>query len=1085
MTDDALGDETPGAAHSDATPQRPDVAALTQDLKDFQRATVHHAFDRLWTAADGTRRFLVADEVGLGKTMVAKGVIAKTIDHLWESIERIDIVYICSNAQIAAQNLNHLRKVSGDAFAFADRLTMLPTVIRTLGSQKVNFVSFTPGTSFNLKSRGGRWEERVLLHRLLAKLWGHDRLRPERWLRFFEGQMGMGSGWQGGRRRFKERVAAFDVADIDDTIVQAFGERIDSQRGPGGGRLVDELVACVDDFNYLRRPPDEALSQRRYALIGTLRTQLAHASVTALEPDLVILDEFQRFKDLLATDPEEETEASELARAIFDHPDARTLLLSATPYKMYTLPDDAQGDDHYDDFARTVRFMAGSEQAREIMHSLRLLRETVISGGDPDIARSAKDAAEQGLRGVMCRTERLAATPDRDGMLRECELPDVRLTADDVRAWRSFDAIASVIDRHDVFEYWRSAPYPLNIMDRGHYRVSQHFIDAIDDQNPDVRNQVAKGHGFLSWEDISAYREVDAGNAKIRGLMADVLYRGVWRLAWIPPTLPYYRLSGPYSDPGLCRFTKRLVFSAWDVVPKAISVMLSYEAERRTVARFGGAVRAYDERKVSRPLEYRMDGERPAAMSLFALMYPSVILARLGDPLAVARELGTLPAESDAVLGVVRNRIAEELAALRGEDPEGRRVDPAWYWAAPILLDRLHRVPGQDEFEKEFGAHDGSDDGGIGLGAHLGSFLDVDVMALGRMPDDLAEVLAHIALASPAIASLRALSRVCGGTGSQTRPMMRAAAFRIATAFRLMFNKPDLVTLLRGEDEGDTFWQAALMHCWEGCLQAVLDEYFHGLVESRSLQDRSGEARADEIADVCSEALGLRTVTNTVEDVRVDPDGVMRSHPRHIRLNIAARFGRATDVDGSEQRETSIRVAFNSPFRPFVLASTSVGQEGLDFHTYSHAVVHWNLPSNPVDLEQREGRVHRYKGHAVRKNVARGHADAALHATVDDPWYAMFLAAAEQRRDGETELTPYWVYPDPDGAAIERYVPAMPLSKEVQKRERLLRTVGAYRMVIGQPRQEDLLRYLMDRGIDASLITVDLRPPRLASSPRR
>ena len=66
-----------------------------------------------------------------------------------------------------------------------------------------------------------------------------------------------------------------------------------------------------------------------------------------------------------------------------------------------------------------------------------------------------------------------------------------------------------------------------------------------------------------------------------------------------------------------------------------------------------------------------------------------------------------------------------------------------------------------------------------------------------------------------------------------------------------------------------------------------------------------------------------------------------------------------------------MRTAFNSPFWPFVLATTSVGQEGLDFHQYCHAVVHWNLPANPVDLEQREGRVHRYKGHAIRKNIAR------------------------------------------------------------------------------------------------------------------
>ena len=54
---------------------------------------------------DPTRRFLVADEVGLGKTLVARGVIAKTIDHLWETVDRIDVVYICSNGQIARQNL--------------------------------------------------------------------------------------------------------------------------------------------------------------------------------------------------------------------------------------------------------------------------------------------------------------------------------------------------------------------------------------------------------------------------------------------------------------------------------------------------------------------------------------------------------------------------------------------------------------------------------------------------------------------------------------------------------------------------------------------------------------------------------------------------------------------------------------------------------------------------------------------------------------------------------------------------------------------------------------------------------------------
>ena len=87
------------------------------------------------------------------------------------------------------------------------------------------------------------------------------------------------------------------------------------------------------------------------------------------------------------------------------------------------------------------------------------------------------------------------------------------------------------------------------------------------------------------------------------------------------------------------------------------------------------------------------------------------------------------------------------------------------------------------------------------------------------------------------------------------------------------------------------------------------------------------------------------------------------------------RFGddEGGDRASGEQpaRRSQLREAFNSPFWPFALVSTSVGQEGLDFHPYCHVVVHWNLPTNPVDLEQREGRVHRYKGHAIRKNVAR------------------------------------------------------------------------------------------------------------------
>ena len=114
--------------------------------------------------------------------------------------------------------------------------------------------------------------------------------------------------------------------------------------------------------------------------------------------------------------------------------------------------------------------------------------------------------------------------------------------------------------------------------------------------------------------------------------------------------------------------------------------------------------------------------------------------------------------------------------------------------------------------------------------------------------------------------------------------------------------------------------------------------------------------------------------------------------------------------------------------------------------------MHWNLPSNPVDLEQREGRVHRYKGHAVRKNVAEKHGPAVLRESPKDLWRSLF-EAAEDDSSTQRGMVPYWLFPLEGGAHIERHVPALPLK----------RSLAVYRMVFGQPRQDDLMAFLLDR----------------------
>ena len=86
--------------------------------------------------------------------------------------------------------------------------------------------------------------------------------------------------------------------------------------------------------------------------------------------------------------------------------------------------------------------------------------------------------------------------------------------------------------------------------------------------------------------------------------------------------------------------------------------MLSYEAERRAIEAAGYSDRRYDDRPITPPLQFRMNGGRTAGMPALALLYPGLILARLGDPLEVARTLGTaMPLSRQALLDAVRDRV--------------------------------------------------------------------------------------------------------------------------------------------------------------------------------------------------------------------------------------------------------------------------------------------------------------------------------------------------------------------------------------------------------------------------------------------
>ena len=1031
--------------------ERFDAEAALRPLKKFQRRTVDYVMRRFYQDSDATMRFLVADEVGLGKTMVARGVIACAIERLWDSVDRIDVLYICSNQAIAGQNINRLNVLGKEEFELPTRLTLLPLQLagdHGLGRNKVNFISLTPGTTFNLRSSTGVSKERALLFHLIK-----NRVEPTRGL-YNLLQVGAGDD------SWKLTVEQTPFDDVDQKLITDF------QVACTNGDLLDDLGELCQLFHRRRNRYPQEMVEPRNKTIARLRSCLAHVCVDALEPDLIILDEFQRFTELLHGDHD----AAMLARELFNYTDregnaARTLLLSATPYWMLTLSGDTEDEgDHYREFIETLRFLFGHDRGPEVAEELsrevdRFRRAILSLPNSKETAREYKWSIEERLRAVIARTERVASTRDRDSMVEEPYLT-VGVEPEDLRAAAAVAEVARVADAPEIVEYWKSAPYLLNFMRDYALKRAIRAYDGKECPAPLLDAITAARPSSLIRRRIREYRPLNPPNGRMRLLMDDVFGDGLDQHLWIPPSLPYYR----DGDSNESRTSKSLVFSSWSVVPDAVAAVLSYEAERRMGVKRAGM--GYFDRQRPRPLQFRITQGRLAGLRALLLIYPSPLIAQAADPLdVIACHSETL--SYDAMRAALASRLEPHLRRLQSAADESTELD-TWQWAGPAVLDALVGNRSRTWLEE--------DDGFVRLGGEdaWGDHLDALREAVrarrigGTVPDSALDLIVDLALGSPAICALRALRRVAP-TLEWDDPALLTAASRVAWGFRTLYNQHDTVALLRRESD-DRYWHSAISHGARNNLQAVLDEYVHCLVESEGLTDKEPRLRVTQLACAVSRAISLLPSQIEVDDPRVR-SGRLGIRRFTMRGRFAMRLADYRDEEGAAARLGGVRDAFNSPFRPFVLATTSIGQEGLDFHSYCHRLYHWNLPRNPVDLEQREGRVHRYKGHAVRLNVAANHAAAVrgCGTAPRDPWGEMF-SAARAASSTDSDLIPYWICDGP--VKVERRVPMLPYSRENARLKWFKKSVAVYRLAFGQPRQEDLLAYLS--GLDKALTTDEM-----------
>lgn len=1051
-------------------------------LKDFQRATVER-IDYLFR--NGQNRVLIADEVGMGKTLIARGAIVKTARlRMEEGDELLKVVYICSNISIANQNIQKLRvsntaKIEGVSDT---RLSMLHLKITEQEADKglregfIQLIPLTPDTSFRLTNGGGTVSERALMFAVLCRL---PELAPylhelEKLLVYFA--EGAWNAW--AKAWYKRRVADCEA----------------QTKGAYPADIIKRLYEYDREWPFLDMLIEHCAKRKSgsspykdVVILNTLRVMFARISAELLAPDLVIMDEFQRFKFLLSSN--QASEAGILAQRFLSGDSTRILLLSATPYKLYSTLDEideAQLDEHYSEFLQVMDFLFEDKKAEfHRVWSDYSVALHEMSGGNAAMLQ-VKNAAEDALYTGVCRTERLSVMESGDYIDDSSVRTPLTISDKDILSYIEAGKLLKAIgaDFTLPLDYVKSCPYLMSFMRS--YKVKQN-IEKYFVSRPD---EVGKARSALLWVDpshINNYRRLPATNARLEKLKEVAFIGNAELYLWVPPSKPYYTLQGAYHDSA--DFSKVLVFSAWEMVPRMIGALLSYEAERRTVGRLAGMAKNID-RKNTRynsrhrypyhRLQFSLSGGEPQKMSLFCLLYPSKTLAALYDPIRSLNRKHTLADIEGTVKAELRIKLSE---LKRYQQTESGPEDAKWYYLAPMLMDGHEWVSSwltslEEAMQRDNGEAEeaiSSDRGNKAFKLHLERLRqytsDEAQLELGRMPEDLLNTLTDMVLGSPAICACR----TNGGNA--------AYATSLARVFVNYFNSTESTAIVelaaeqfhtkRADD--NTHWQDVLLYCKDGCFQAMLDEYYHLIRERESFAE--DDRREGRIQSIMLNDLRMHTASYEVDTFNAFRGRVQGERKRSLmRAHYAVGFVSDGDDARSSSRKDSIRGAFNSPLKPFVLASTSIGQEGLDFHSYCRKLMHWNLPGNPIDLEQREGRINRFKCLAIRQNVAAYYGDISFK---EDIWDEMFRAAQAERKEHQSELIPFWCFGKNQKIKIERIVPVYPMSRDELTYERLIKLLSLYRLTLGQARQEELLEHVFRECSDTEELKklfIDLSP---------
>jgi hypothetical protein len=1006
---------------------------MTSAPRPFQEATVAAAVEAL--TDKGRRRFLVADEVGLGKTTVAREVLR----HLSRGgTKPFTAFYVTNNTRVSDQNASRLvdflrnKDARRRALSKVDRLSMIPLDQRppTEPRSPLRLYSLAPQTSFPAEGKHqspGAAVERAFLGLLLERaVPGVSEKLPDLFI-----QQRAVKSWEGACRT-ADRL----MGGIDANLVETYRQALKARFNPEGKRpgLADRIAGAAKAKSHSRT-------------LTVLRRLLAEACLEATPPDLIIFDEFQRFREMLAP-----AAGDRLGRALLGigRKKPAMLLLSATPYRLYGESwDGKDGPQAHEELFETIEFLTRNKDTREEAEQLfasfgEILRAIGDVEGDVidpllrERAEITRDRIEALLRPCIARTERPAST-NKDYQTRRIPLP---VSPGDLRVFRQFAGKVSDRNKTAASAYWLSVPLPAQALG-SRYKIADKVMFERESGAPYLRAGKQFAEAKEGW-----------GSAKLRALQ-EIAKSSELALPWVAPSMRWWRLAGPWAS---APSQKTLLFSRFRATPQSVAALMSLGVENAYLNTAGADRRRTWESKRLAP---------QSGLPVMGLFHPSPFLIRATDPLKGHH------ATADSALKTVSNQLRRALRGLKiavRDKPkkDAERSRPLWNLLAAI--------------EQESGDYDATQAGWVATAG--------DETVLGRIVAERGEIeaiewistkefdrLAEIALASPAVAVGRALLR-------HFPAAMDAEHIYDLTWFcwhRLRTYLDNRVFWGRLGDGSIT--EVLLAAVRDGGLESVLDEHFwlaQGQVDAAQLLDELGSA--------LHASLGWFTFRGIPES----------SNTIRLRCHAAVPFSgtEKADAETTERalsnsdeepppRAEGLRRAFNTPFWPHVLATTSIGQEGLDFHSWCRRIVHWDLPSNPVDLEQREGRISRYGGLLVRRPLGANVREDAVAAgrSGRSPWNAA-AALCEDRFHNDTGLSPWWTF---ENADIDRHVLTLSKSRDIARFDHLQRQRLLYRLALGQPNQEDLVNHLA-RGSDEkiaalSALALNLRP--LVAVPKR